>query len=92
MHKLLQRNDNSRPEPNHPASSAVPPRYMRAAHGASNINTLENACTNEKKGYSNLATFGSRLYVIAPLCSVVLTAVKRHAPQHICPQGVMVAF
>jgi hypothetical protein len=29
---------------------------------------------------------------MAPLCSVVLTAVKRQAPQHIWPQGAMVAF
>lgn len=40
----------------------------------------------------HLATFGSPVGIIAPLCIVVFTAVKRHAPQHMCPQGVSVAF
>ena len=31
------------------------------------------------------------LYVIAPLCSSVLTAVKRQVAQDICPQGAIVA-
>ncbi len=30
--------------------------------------------------------------IVAPLWSVVLTAVNRHVPQHTCPQGVSVAL
>ena len=87
----LQRKHHSRPEPKHPTPSAVPPRNRRAAHWTSATPQTTHQESEQRRG-ANLATFGSRLYVMAPLCNVVLTAVKRQAPQHIWPQGAMVAF
>lgn len=73
------------PLPSHPGIGARHTGHLTTTASAPKI-------PKQTRHRTNLAMLGSRVNVIAPLCSVVLTAVKRQAPQHICPQGVMVAF
>jgi hypothetical protein len=73
-------------EANDTPTSPIPPRNLSPTDRTSRFGETRQL----EKQVTNLATDASGS--IAPRWVMVLTAVKRHAPQQTCPQGVRVAF